>query len=299
MSKDIQYMNEGLFSKSADYDVCKDFYKCADNIIDKIESEFSKVAKGGLIFKGKTLADDKGFNKSITKAKQIIASSKDGNKSVLKLSVNVRSAGLSSNAALGLLAKCISGFKTMKKYDSAIKNFFKNVDAVLYKTEKDNTYTVLSASITTFTTDGLETGLDMIHVKLTNLPDTDKTRKRLNLENTMIELEDCTIDIGAADLAFSEMNMDYIDNGIFNEATFINETSFEDLEKAKKQFYDNHSAKIKELNDTLSRIKNNTSETDKDVQNKQETQDKHRKIEKIQDRQSKDLDDLLSSFKQK
>lgn len=65
--------------------------------------------------------------------------------------------------------------------------------------------------------------------------------------------------------------------GIFSECLFL-EDSFDDLNKAKKNFWDNHNARMKELNQSLSKINND---------------DDDKKYKEMQDKNRKDLDDLL------
>lgn len=281
-------VNEGLFDRSADHQIDKSFYDMCEKMIDSVDKAISDTPQAGLLFKNKTLKDAKSYSKSIEKAKQKIEKGKKNNIAKISISINLTRSGLRSEKMMSLLNKALSGFgfKSTKPFDSFMKNMF--TGSYLYRAEKDGTYTILGYNVTYMTNYNIECGLQDASIEIANLPDTEKTRKKLNLENAILVEEGCVFDKDAIIELFGE-SLIRTDLGIFSECTFLeNDLSraVNDLYKAQKNFHDNHKARMDELNKTLSKINGNDGKDSKE----------HDKIKEMQDKNQKDLDDLLSSF---
>lgn len=211
----MQSINEGLFNKTAEYAVDKSFYDMCQKILDNVYKNFGDLPQYGWVNKNKFLKDHKTFSKSIEKNKNKIIDAKKNNIPKVKLRVNIRYAGVNSNKAFKILRNTLSnfGFKLSKKFDNAFKNVFKG--QTLYRKENDGTYTILNYSVSYITYNYAEAGLDKAIINIANLPDNDKTKKRLNLENAIEISENYIVDLNILKEAFKDTIYDE-DLGIFS-----------------------------------------------------------------------------------
>ena len=280
-------IHEGIFDKSADHNVNDSFYSMCTKMIDSIYQNFENTGYAGIINRNKTLKDSKSFQKSIEKAKDKIKKCKAKNINKINLSINVMNSNMRSNDAMKCVGNALNGFgfEYSKKFDNVIKNMF--VGQTLYRVENDGTYTILNYSVTYTTQYYVETNLNNINIKITNLPNNDATKKKLNLENYILVTEDCNFDMRAIvdflDEAVEE------DAGIFSECVFLEgndiNAAMKELEYSKKRFHSNHAARMEELNKALNRLKEN---------NKNDNSDKdHAEMTRKLDQTQKRLEDLL------
>jgi len=255
----IDIIMEFGFDKAEEY---KDVEKLALDIYEDMRKYFDNLSNHYSLFKRQhvLVKDVNGYIKSMDKLKKKIKSSGPkfdmSTRAINYININFTTPRDLANDIGRIIAS--HGFKPMPSSGSAFKDFFKGFH--MYKQISDDVIAICDMSVGYTTSNGIASNYSGLSMSITAISTSDKNLKKLNLlkEGSIVYL---------------------LEEG--NDFTASLENKLKEVQAARNKFISDHNERMKEIDATLSRIRQQNKDSD---------------IDKKQEENRKALEDLLKSF---